>query len=50
MFGSLNNFKRWLAAPNVALGGKVPSEILNLKDGVQLIRDELGRIEHGVFA
>lgn len=50
VFGSRDNFKRWFAAPNIALGGKVPSELVNFKTGTQMVMDELGRIEHGVFA
>ena len=50
VFGSPDNFKRWFAAPNIALGGMAPNEIVNLKNGLQMVMDELGRIEHGVFA
>jgi putative toxin-antitoxin system antitoxin component (TIGR02293 family) len=50
VFGSRDNFKRWFATPNIALGGTAPSELVNLKTGTQMVMDELGRIEHGVFA
>jgi putative toxin-antitoxin system antitoxin component (TIGR02293 family) len=49
-FGSRDNFKRWFNTPNLALGGQVPSELVNLQTGAQLIMDELSRIEHGIFA
>lgn len=50
VFGSRDNFKRWFSTPNIALGGVMPSELVNLKTGTQMVMDELGRIEHGVFA
>lgn len=50
VFGSRDNFKRWFNTPNMALGGQVPSELVNLQTGAQLIMDELSRIEHGIFA
>lgn len=50
VFGSLENFKRWFATPNIALGGLVPSDLVNSQNVLQMVMDELGRIEHGVFA
>jgi putative toxin-antitoxin system antitoxin component (TIGR02293 family) len=39
----------WLKAPNYALGGVVPTTLLDTIPGIELVLDELGRIEHGVF-
>lgn len=50
VFESRENFLRWFTTPNTALGGKVPSELVNLQTGAQLVMDELIRIDHGVFA
>ena len=50
VFESRDKFKRWFTTPNVALGGKAPSELVSLKTGTQLVMDELMRIDYGVFA
>lgn len=50
VFGDQNNFNVWLNAKNVALGGIKPKEILDSSFGIQLLKDELTRIEHGVLA
>ncbi len=50
VFDSRNKFKRWFTTPNVALGGKAPSELVSLRTGTQLVMDELVRIDYGVFA
>jgi putative toxin-antitoxin system antitoxin component (TIGR02293 family) len=39
----------WLKTPNYALGGVVPTTLLDTIPGIELVLDELGRIEHGVF-
>lgn len=50
VFESRENFLRWFTTPNTALGGKVPSDLVSLQTGAQLVMDELTRIDHGVFA
>lgn len=50
VFESRDKFKRWFTTPNVALGGKPPSELVILQTGTQLVMDELIRIDYGVFA
>ncbi len=50
VFGDKGNFDTWLHSQSIALGGRVPKDLLDTKFGVGLIRDELGRIEHGVLA
>ncbi|MFA5073369.1 MAG: antitoxin Xre/MbcA/ParS toxin-binding domain-containing protein [Nitrospirota bacterium] len=50
VFGSRDAFFRWFDSPSKALGGCMPSELVNLKTGAQLVMDELIRIEHGVYA
>jgi putative toxin-antitoxin system antitoxin component (TIGR02293 family) len=49
VFGDENLFKIWLEAPSTALGGIAPESLLGSSTGMQLIRAELGRIEHGVY-
>lgn len=50
VFESRENFLSWFTTPNTALGGKVPSDLVSLQTGAQLVMDELIRIDHGVFA
>lgn len=50
VFESRENFLRWFNTPNTALGGKIPSDLVILQTGTQLVMDELTRIDHGVFA
>ncbi|MFZ4858571.1 MAG: type II toxin-antitoxin system Xre/ParS family antitoxin [Desulfuromonadaceae bacterium] len=39
----------WLKAPNYALGNVSPASLLDTIPGMEIVLDELGRIEHGVF-
>ena len=50
VFGALEKFTSWFDTPSKALGGRVPSDLVSLKTGAQAVMDELGRIEHGVYA
>jgi putative toxin-antitoxin system antitoxin component (TIGR02293 family) len=50
VFGSSDNFHLWLNAPCKALGSITPMSLLATKEGQQSVMNELGRIEHGVFA
>ena len=50
VFEDRDHFLYWLKQPCVALGNKVPLELLNLRFGADIVLDELGRMEHGVFA
>ena len=50
VFGSLEKFMSWFNTPSTALGGEVPCDLVNLKTGAQMVMDELGRIEYGVYA
>tara|TARA_R110002020_G_scaffold21009_6_gene71359 strand:+ start:19651 stop:20145 length:495 start_codon:yes stop_codon:yes gene_type:complete len=50
VFGSLHSFHSWLLMENVALGGIVPKELLDTSVGLGMVKDSLGRIEHGVLA
>ncbi|MBS1902439.1 MAG: DUF2384 domain-containing protein [Bacteroidetes bacterium] len=49
VFGSMEQFRLWLEIPSTALGGISPESILNSITGMQLVKAELGRIEHGVY-
>ena len=39
----------WLKSPNYALGDVSPNALLDTIPGIELVLDELGRIEQGVF-
>ncbi|MEI6827842.1 MAG: antitoxin Xre/MbcA/ParS toxin-binding domain-containing protein [Desulfuromonadales bacterium] len=39
----------WLKSPNYALGNVTPASLLDTIPGMEIVLDELGRIEHGVF-
>ncbi len=49
VFEGRDKFITWMNHPNVALDKKTPMSLLNSKYGVDMVLDELGRIEHGVF-
>lgn len=44
------SFQEWIATPSRAFNNKPPKSYLDNHYGVALILDELGRIEHGIFA
>ncbi len=50
VFGNRKKFDSWLGIQSVALGGTAPKELLDSALGIQLIRNELMRIEQGVLA
>lgn len=50
VFGDRQRFLAWLAAPSHALGQRTPASLLGSRFGAEMVRDELGRIEHGIFA
>ncbi len=50
VFGDQDKFNVWLLTKNVALGGITPKDLLDSSFGIQLLKDELTRIEHGILA
>lgn len=50
VFGSLDVFRQWMQSDVPALGGIKPKSFLDTSLGISLLLNELGRIEHGVFA
>lgn len=50
VFGSLEAFKTWMESAVLALGNQKPKAFLDTSLGIELLMDELGKIEHGVFA
>ena len=49
-FGDFDKALEWLRTPNAALRGLAPVKVATDPEGRQAILDELGRIEHGIFA
>jgi putative toxin-antitoxin system antitoxin component (TIGR02293 family) len=50
VFGSATHFNLWLNTVNLALGNIKPKEMLDNSFGINLLKDELTKIEHGVLA
>jgi putative toxin-antitoxin system antitoxin component (TIGR02293 family) len=50
IFGSGERFNIWLKESNRALADKKPIDLLVSDFGIDLVLDELGRIEHGIFS
>jgi putative toxin-antitoxin system antitoxin component (TIGR02293 family) len=44
------NLFNWLSTKNVSLGGVSPNELIHTSKGISMVRDILGRIEHGVYS
>ncbi len=49
VFEDIEKFKRWVRRPLRLLDDKSPMEILDTTTGIGLVKDELGRIEYGIF-
>jgi putative toxin-antitoxin system antitoxin component (TIGR02293 family) len=50
VFGDKDKFLLWLKQPNRALGNKTPIGLLGSRFGAEMVLDELGRMEYGVFS
>lgn len=50
VFGDPASFHQWMQTEVPALGHRIPKSFLDTSLGIQMLMDELGRIEHGVFA
>ncbi len=50
VFGDGRKFLQWLQMPSFALGQRRPADLLVDSYGLELVSDELHRIEHGVFS
>jgi len=50
VFGDKRIFKNWLNDEILAFGRKRPIDFMDTSMGIRMIRNELGRIEHGIFA
>ena len=50
VFGDKEHFNTWLDSDNIALGKTKPKTLLDNSFGIDMIKDELTRIEQGVLA
>ena len=50
VFGKLESFKEWMNSTVMALGNIKPKELLDTSLGIEILMNELGKIEHGIFA
>lgn len=50
VFGSLDRFKTWMKTPLLVFKNQTPVSLLDTSIGFTLVFNELGRIEHGLFA
>ncbi len=50
VFGEAVSFHSWLRTENVALNGIRPTELMDTSVGLGIVKDTLGRIEHGILA
>ncbi len=50
VLGGIEPFKKWLREENLALGGHQPLHLLDTAIGVQLVEEELGKLEYGVYS
>jgi putative toxin-antitoxin system antitoxin component (TIGR02293 family) len=50
LFGSAEEARRWLKAPQRGLGGSVPLEYAQTEAGAREVENLLGRIDYGVYS
>ena len=50
VFGAADAFRRWMDKPAYGLGGQVPFDLLHTSGGIDLVMDEVVRIEYGDLA
>lgn len=50
VFEDKNKFLSWMNHPSKPLDNRTPASLLSSRFGVEMVLDELGRIEHGVFS
>ena len=50
VFGNIEEFNKWIAVPSFGLGNRIPRDLLDTITGIELVYDELTRIEYGDLA
>lgn len=49
VFEDWENFMYWMSTKNIPMGGIIPKGLLDTTIGINMVQDQLGRIEHGIF-
>ncbi len=49
-FGDKGKFISWMHSPSKALANQTPLSLLSSRFGTEMVLDELGRIEYGVYS
>lgn len=49
-FGNRESFINWLSKPAYGIGNHIPLDLIKTSDGIDLITDELDRIQYGATA
>lgn len=50
VFGTADSFRRWMDKPAYGLGNQIPFDLLHTSGGIDLVLDEVIRIEYGDLA
>ena len=50
VFEDRDKFISWMTQPNAALSNRTSISLLSSRFGMEMVLDELGRIEHGIFS
>lgn len=50
VFEDKEKFLSWMKQPNKALSNNTPISLLHSRFGIEMVLDELGRIEYGVYS
>ena len=50
VFGDNESFQLWIDTPILALGNQKPLDILDNDTGLAIVRELVGRIQHGVYS
>lgn len=50
VFGSIEAFNNWMSSEVLAFGNQKPKSFLDTSLGIDMLMNELGRIEHGVYS
>lgn len=50
VFNNKKDAKNWLKQPNTAFGNALPIGLLDTSTGIEMVLDELDRIEYGVYS
>ncbi len=50
LFGDIQSFRNWLGKPQYGIGRQIPFHLLQTSSGIDLISEELSRMEYGATA